>query len=696
MSVAPLDITGVAVPDNPLSVPPVPTPALDRGTFQKRPGRRRLGDVINRMPGVFVGGPPGENKDIRLRGLDKEFTRFELDNVQLPGGGEKREFQVNRLSPFAIGEIRIQRQTTALEESDGIAGRVLADLRAIPDDLRTDFRVLGGAASEGDEQGLYGANLAVGDRNERFGGQLFLDLTHNPLHKDKTKRKFEADGSLKEVERQEEDKPNVTANVIGDLAGYYQGGSVHFKPMYLHLDEDKDKLKKKFKADGSLKEREAETEEKIQETLGAKVEHKHTFGPRVSVASEVGYYETTEDKEKIKIKRKGDGSLKEREVEDEDKEDAFWMARSRMTLRYGEQLTNNVSFGFKLRQRDRFKDKTKTKIKPDGSTDDATEGKDNYDIDAEYVAGFAQASHQLTTRWTASAGLRYERVERTGVSGDGRKGSAAFEDFNPNVHLRFQATPELALFASASRSLNRPKFDTLAPFTEEKGGRLVRGNPELEPATSRNLDIGAEWQGTHTRTAVTVFHKEISDVIEEADTGRSVGGKNIFKVQNVGDGDLQGIELEHRLDGVLVADALQGLELWGNASFFDGELTDRSGKTRPFNEQPDSVINAGANYRLASTGTRFSVAYKRIGELEKAKVDEEETEDDRTSVDLSVAQPLSGLGEGWRVTFDALNVTDAEKDKTKRKFEPDGSLKEIERETETTGRVFLLSLEGRF
>jgi len=50
-------------------------------------GDQRAGDVLKRLPGLFMGGPPGENKDVRLRGLDKEYTQILVDGERVSGGG---------------------------------------------------------------------------------------------------------------------------------------------------------------------------------------------------------------------------------------------------------------------------------------------------------------------------------------------------------------------------------------------------------------------------------------------------------------------------------------------------------------------------------------------------------------------------------------------------------------------------------
>ncbi|MEX2454931.1 MAG: TonB-dependent receptor plug domain-containing protein, partial [Rhodospirillaceae bacterium] len=55
-----------------------PTTGLTRDQFETTPNQR-LGDVLQRLPGVTMGGAPGERKDVRLRGMDKEYTRTQFD-----------------------------------------------------------------------------------------------------------------------------------------------------------------------------------------------------------------------------------------------------------------------------------------------------------------------------------------------------------------------------------------------------------------------------------------------------------------------------------------------------------------------------------------------------------------------------------------------------------------------------------------
>lgn len=53
------------------------------------PSGPRVQDAVKELPGVVTGRAPGE---------DKAYTRTTVDGIQLPDGGERREFDPDRLS----------------------------------------------------------------------------------------------------------------------------------------------------------------------------------------------------------------------------------------------------------------------------------------------------------------------------------------------------------------------------------------------------------------------------------------------------------------------------------------------------------------------------------------------------------------------------------------------------------------------
>lgn len=48
----------------------IPSASVTRKQFESQPNDLRVNDIAKRMPGLYTGGAPGEDKDARLRGLD--------------------------------------------------------------------------------------------------------------------------------------------------------------------------------------------------------------------------------------------------------------------------------------------------------------------------------------------------------------------------------------------------------------------------------------------------------------------------------------------------------------------------------------------------------------------------------------------------------------------------------------------------
>ena len=55
-----------------------PTTGFGREVIEEVPDRR-LGGALQRLPGVTMSGAPGERKDVRLRAIDKKFSRASTD-----------------------------------------------------------------------------------------------------------------------------------------------------------------------------------------------------------------------------------------------------------------------------------------------------------------------------------------------------------------------------------------------------------------------------------------------------------------------------------------------------------------------------------------------------------------------------------------------------------------------------------------
>lgn len=552
----------------------VPQVEIRRQEILDRPNRR-LGDVIQQLPGILMDGPPGENKDVRLRGLDKEFTRLQVDGVTLPDGGEKREFQTNRLPSFFVDNVRVIRNSSAEFEGDGIAGRIAVDTIPIPDVGEYIFE---GRVGYGGQNTLTGGYwdipLVLGERQtENFGFVTGLNYGRNPIDVDKIKT-F-SDGK---TETEREFKDQTFKNGLLKVGYFYDQGEIILQPLALSFEELKDKTKinetpatkpnEKPKID-----RDEEKENQSRDTWGIGIEHNHRFDNGIALASKMGYYTSGENKDKTIEKFKQD-IFDKTQLEKENKQDSIWNFTNNVTIPIKGDISQEIKLGVAFRFRDRFRDKTREEIDKKGKIKDITEGKDNYNITENYFAGFIQNQIFITDSFSILPGVRIEHVDlTTGTKGNISDVSKSITDVLPSLHFLYQPIPDLNLNLAFSRSLNRPKFDELSPFVDDKGDRLVIGNPELNPARSWNIDVGGKYENQYVVFGVNFFQRWIDGVIEEVAIGETINRKDIFQVQNVGDGWTNGFELEQRLNfGFTKVEGLKALTLWANQTFLSSEL----------------------------------------------------------------------------------------------------------------------------
>ncbi len=664
-----------------------PVSRLTREQFEDLPNNRRLSDVIDRMPGVFFRGPVGVNRDIKFRGLDKDFNRFEVDGIQLPGLSGSRDFQPSRLSPLAVDVVEILRNPGAAYESDGIAGRVAVQTRPIPDELslELDGHIGGIDTLDGTNRQL---RIALGDRaTPLFGYNLFVDQARTPREKDKTKTTFDEDGVFKEEEIEDEEVAEDSLNLSAELALFLEHDVLRLKPRFDRQDSSKDKTKDKIRT-GRDPEREIEDEAGEDYTVGVTLDHERRLGGGMRLKSDASYFKTAEKKGKTKRVLKA-GAIDKTEEEDSSVDDEFWQIRSALKVPLDVPVVQDLHLGVQARWRDRERGKTKVEIKPDGARSDKTESGDNFMVEERLLAAFVEDELFFTERFSLKPGVRVESVRRESQATGNSDATSVNTDVNPSVQLRYGIADATVLKLAVSRKVNRPKFEETVAFSKEKGDRFEVGNPDVEPAHAWNFDLELTYNTPDLLLSVLAFHKEVRNVIGLTDTGTQKDGKDVFRIENVGDGWVRGIELEQRLHMAFFSGLLDGWVLWANEGVYDSELErDDTGEKQPFDEQRDFLLNAGMDYLFPDRRTLVTIAAKYLGELEKVTgLDEIEVEENRLLLDLGLRYSVS---PNVSLSFDALNVTDPDQDKKKFK---DG---EVTLDSETPGRVFFAGIEARF
>lgn len=647
----------------------LPGDTIDRTLYTVLPTGPRVQDVVKRLPGVVTGGAPGEDKDARVLGLDKEYTRTTVDGIPLPDGGEKREFNLDRLSTVLVDSAEVIRGRRAEMEGDGIAGRVDIKLRDIPATFGWEASSAVGGSTDDHVQHWHSI-VGGGMLNEHFGAQGGFAYSDQAISKDK--EKFDKDGNL--TERESETKPVKSRDLLLDILWQNDANALRFKPIYLDQTETKDKTKTKYK-NGEVDGTESEWERKRKRTAGGTLSWRHDFDALdgASLEMRAGYFRGSEDKTKTKRVFKKDGSedAGKRESETEDKTDTIVQGEAAMTLPVDlGELEHVLKFGGLVR----YKDRGKTKAKLDANGDPKSLGvKDSYELSEWVAAGFVQDKIRVTDRITIVPGVRIEAARLDSTARSGVDGNGTAVDILPSLPVEFALAERWSLKASAARVVNRPKFDLLIPYEEEKDDRFVLGNPDLRPERGWAFDADLTYRADHLALGFGVFHREISRIIEEVDTGRVSSGKSVYRAENVGDGWTSGVILSQRVSlDFLDMPVLDGFAISSSQTFARSRLREyATGNKRAFKEQPKFWADMAAEWADPSRRLFVSAALGYTGKVSKSGDGGDEYREPELSLDAQVRYRITD-----NLEFFALgeNLTRTERVKIK----ADGS-REVER-----------------
>lgn len=301
-----------------------------------------------------------------------------------------------------------------------------------------------------------------------------------------------------------------------------------------------------------------------------------------------------------------------------------------------------------------------------------TEPGDTYTADDDRYAGYGMITLPLTADFTATLGARAERYELSlrdltqETDSTALLASKQITDVFPAVNLKYSLTDDVNLRAAASRTTDRPEFRELAPFqfTEAASLRQVFGNPELEVARIRNLDLRWEWfPGTGEVVTVSGFYKDLEKPIEQVFI--SAAGE-AYSYQNAEDGRIFGAELGVRKRFGLIHD-VGGLTVGGNLALIDsrvnvtrGGIYNPTNLQRPLEGQSDYTANLSVNYRSPDRGTEVGAYFNVFGERVAAaggSGQPDVVEQPRPELDFTFSQ---SLGPGVEMELEASNLLDSE------------------------------------
>lgn len=306
--------------------------------------------------------------------------------------------------------------------------------------------------------------------------------------------------------------------------------------------------------------------------------------------------------------------------------------------------------------------------------DDASAESDS-EIKEDIRAVYLQTRLEWSKATTVTAGVRYESTdletrgnelnadEETIVE---KRTSRSYGAALPALQVRHALDGDTTLRASVSRSQIRPGFDQLAPTTIVEDNEAERGNPNLKPLKSTNLDLSLQrLLGRQGMLSANVFHKSIKDFTYLTSLGEVEGFDEVKTYVNGDKGQLTGVELSYANRFVGMSSPWNRFLVIANLALVDGSATLKavddgdvvSRKVR-FPGQSDRTSSLVLGYEHAGLSARVAVKQQSSFLLELTddfmKPEKDLFVDSTQHVDLSVSYEIT---KNFKLGFEATNLT---------------------------------------
>ncbi len=247
-------------------------------------------------------------------------------------------------------------------------------------------------------------------------------------------------------------------------------------------------------------------------------------------------------------------------------------ARSALTLVAG---THMLTFGADF-EKEELSDKTSNRIS------------DRTRIDSSKWAMFAEDEWMLSPTFSLTTGLRLDDDENYG------------SHVSPRLYGVWQALPGWTVKGGVSTGFRSPNLREITPdWGQTSRGGNVYGNPDLEPETSLNKEIGVYFTADDLLASLTVFHNDFEDKITRVtcpvtlctDGPNQWGSDPTYRI-NVDEAVTQGVEatVSSRIADVL--------SLTLSYTYTDSEQKSGQYKGEPLTQTPKHLASLQADWRL--------------------------------------------------------------------------------------------------
>jgi len=294
-----------------------------------------------------------------------------------------------------------------------------------------------------------------------------------------------------------------------------------------------------------------------------------------------------------------------------------------------------------------------------------------------------------------------------------------YDNWLPSLNVAWDATDDLVLRGSLSRTMTRAGLSSLAPSKAygDVNFTVSGGNSQLDPLEADSIDLAAEWYFAEDSVlAFAWFHKDIKSFISSPSTEEPlrpvdrINVANIYPTQpelldpsliwtyssptNTDGTKLQGFELAYQQAFTSLPGFWGNFGFLGNYSYVDAETeVIRSGQsvTVPLEGMSQHSWNATLYYETDVWGARVAVNNRDdyITDNTGSNGNVAHGTTGPTHVDLSA---FWHINDRFTLTFEGINLTD----ESERLFTTGDGTLDLVREYNNTGRQYYLGVRVRF
>ncbi|MFL6660467.1 MAG: TonB-dependent receptor plug domain-containing protein [Massilia sp.] len=578
-----------------------------------RNGDSSIGEILKRLPGVTMGGPPGRGGGgVRMRGMGNGYTQMLVNGERPPAG-----FSLESLAPDQVERIEIMRGPVAEHSTQAIAGTINIVLREGYQQKDIQLKL-----TDSIEQGLHSPNVSLtapgklGALSWLLNGTLAVN--HGRDAGTSTYQNIRPDGTLAQDQARtsQGDSTNQLAFFAPRLSYRFDNGdTLNLQPFIGHNSNH-------GSANGTITEMAAGAPPPDYAlALGSSSNsgsfirgfgnwlHKIDSAAKLDVKFGFGAGVNSSDTRRQQYN--GAGTATDLYVTSDDTRNTGLSTGGKYTRSMGQG--HLLAAGWDLEAGHRVQNGTSLR---NDQPLFAASGTD-LTADTRRFAGYVQDEWDITPQWGVYLGLRWEGI-RTNASNQGNDTESTSSVWSPVLHTvwRIPGHEKDQVRASLTQSYRAPQLNDLIalPVYSQVVGDPTRpdrsGNPNLKPELAKGLDLAYEhYVGKSGILSASAFVRQIDDLMRRtlSSSISPIDGQlhYLSTPSNVGSARTSGIELEAKLQlSDLMADA-PNMDLRANYSHFWSSVDGIMGPDNRLDQQAKQTANVGFDYRVKKSPLAF-------------------------------------------------------------------------------------------